>query len=221
MPTTPLGIWTPADSDDWDLTVDLAAMGTSIDTAIGTVSGNIKYQAGLTSARPAAGSVTEGFLYYATDTNTLWRRNETTWVLFGFGPFKSIQVQNTGTGTVTSVGSMGPLTDISLSTSVTTGVACRAKVSLSFQAFGNAVGTAFTAGVAATGATTITPVNASAGAVRFTSETASSTINSYSNSWFIDLNAGTTTLSVVGQAEGSGGTRSIRYIGLIVEPVSE
>lgn len=34
MPTTPRGIWTPADSDDWDLTVDWAANAVSIDTAI-------------------------------------------------------------------------------------------------------------------------------------------------------------------------------------------
>lgn len=34
MPTTPRGIWTPADSDDWDLTVDLASMALSIDSAI-------------------------------------------------------------------------------------------------------------------------------------------------------------------------------------------
>lgn len=34
MPTTPRGIWTPSDSDDWDLTVDWAANAASIDTAI-------------------------------------------------------------------------------------------------------------------------------------------------------------------------------------------
>lgn len=34
MPTTPGGIWTPDDNDDWDLTVDLAATAVSIDDAI-------------------------------------------------------------------------------------------------------------------------------------------------------------------------------------------
>ena len=34
MPTTPLGIWTPGDGDDWDLTVDWAANAISIDEAI-------------------------------------------------------------------------------------------------------------------------------------------------------------------------------------------
>lgn len=36
MPVSARGVWTPADSDDWDLTVDLAAMATSIDVALGT-----------------------------------------------------------------------------------------------------------------------------------------------------------------------------------------
>lgn len=31
MPTTTKGTWTPADNDDWDLTIDLAAMANSID----------------------------------------------------------------------------------------------------------------------------------------------------------------------------------------------
>lgn len=34
MPTTPGGIWTPDDNDDWDLTVDLAAMAVSIDDSV-------------------------------------------------------------------------------------------------------------------------------------------------------------------------------------------
>lgn len=34
MTTSALGVWTPGDSDDWDLTIDLAAMANSIDTVI-------------------------------------------------------------------------------------------------------------------------------------------------------------------------------------------
>lgn len=34
MPTTPRGVWTPSDSDDWDLTVDWAANALSVDQAI-------------------------------------------------------------------------------------------------------------------------------------------------------------------------------------------
>lgn len=34
MPTTTLGIWTPDDGDDWDLTVDLAAFALSVDAVI-------------------------------------------------------------------------------------------------------------------------------------------------------------------------------------------
>lgn len=34
MTTTPLGIWTPNDGDDWDLTIDLSAMANTVDAAI-------------------------------------------------------------------------------------------------------------------------------------------------------------------------------------------
>lgn len=34
MTTSALGVWTPGDSDDWDLTIDLAAMANSIDTVV-------------------------------------------------------------------------------------------------------------------------------------------------------------------------------------------
>lgn len=34
MTTSALGVWTPGDSDDWDLTIDLAATANSIDTVI-------------------------------------------------------------------------------------------------------------------------------------------------------------------------------------------
>ena len=41
MPTTPKGIWSPDDGDDWDLTIDLAAMAISTDAAIPGDSGRI------------------------------------------------------------------------------------------------------------------------------------------------------------------------------------
>lgn len=80
MPTTPLGIWTPDDSDDWDLTVDLAASALSTDAAISTATAAIPQNAlrGLYSAIPAFGQ--EGRTYYATDTNILWFDTGSAWV---------------------------------------------------------------------------------------------------------------------------------------------
>lgn len=75
MPTTPRGIWTPDDSDDWDLTVDLAASALSTDAAIGNSQNALR---GLTSAMPPAGQ--EGRTYYATDTNRSWFDNGTSWI---------------------------------------------------------------------------------------------------------------------------------------------
>lgn len=221
MPTTPRGIVTPNDSDEFDLVTDLAATGVSVDTAIGAVAGTVQYRAGLTSARPAVGAVTKGYMWFSTETNILWRHSGTAWELFGFGPFKSVQVRADGVGTVTQAGSLGPLSGISATTSVTTAVPCRAKISLTFQGYGNAVGVAFSAGVGLTGATTYTPISSAADSLFITTQAAGSPTISASGSWIVSLNAGTTNFSVLGQIAGAGGTRTIRAINLIVEPVSE
>lgn len=221
MPTTPRGVWTPNDGDDFDIITDLAAMGVSIDDAIGVVAGTVQYRAGTTANRPAVGAVTKGFLYFATDTNVLWRHSGSAWELFGFGPFKSSAVFTNSAGTVTSVGSMGALTGLSLATTITTAAPCRAKITLSAQGWGQVSGVSFSIGVAATGATTYTPTAGNYDTVMFSAESTAQVQRTQGNSWYINLNAGTTTLNVLGQVQGSTGVRSIRNIGLIVEPVSE
>lgn len=72
MPTTPLGVWTPDDADDWDLTVDLAAMAVSVDTVI---TDSITSAAGTNANRLSLVEplLKDGLQFYATDTNTLWR----------------------------------------------------------------------------------------------------------------------------------------------------
>lgn len=220
MPTTPRGIVTPNDGDEWDLVTDLAATAVTVDNAIGTVAGTVQYRAGLTSARPAVGAVTKGFMWFSTDTNILWRHNGAAWEIFGFGPFKSLQASSVTLGTVTSSGSLGALTGTSLSASLVTPVACRAKVSLSFQAWANAVGSGYTIGVAGSGATTITPAIGTPNTVAFSANAAIQPFT-LSSQWFINVNAGTTLLNVVGQAQGAGGTRNIQFMNMLVEPVSE
>lgn len=220
MPVTPLGVWTPNDSDDWDIVTDLAAMGVSIDGAITGVANATIYKAGLTSARPLASAVTEGYMWYATDTNVLWRHNGSAWELFGLGPFKSIQVSSNTTGTVAGTGTMQALTGIALSSAVTTGIPCRAKVTVSFQAYTTAAGSGYSIGVAGTGATTFTPVVGTANTIAYTASGVAQSMT-MSASWFVNLNAGTTTLNVVGQATGAGSTRSIANMNMLIEPVSE
>src|SRR5436190_5808242 len=48
------------------------------DVAQSVWSGSV-HQAGLLAARPAAAASNAGFLYYATDDNSLWRSDGTTW----------------------------------------------------------------------------------------------------------------------------------------------
>lgn len=217
--TSPDNIWTPDAGDDYALTTDLAAMADTIQDALNTAKA---YRAGTNATRLAlAGAdLFEGLTFYTTDTNALWRYNGTTWALFGFGPFKSVMVSTTSSGTVSSIGSMGPLTGIAVSQAITTGVACRAKVSLQFRYSANGVGTGASVSVAGTGSTVFTPLVNDAGTILATQQ-AVNWISTYSGSWFVNLNAGTTTLSVVGQLTGAGGTRNISTISLLIEPVSE
>lgn len=216
--TSPDDIWTPDAGDDYALTTDLAAMADTVQDALNT---HKNYRVGTNAERLAltGADLFEGLTFYTTDTNALWKYNGG-WGLYGFGPFKSTQAQAAGSGTVTQSGSLGALTSISLSQAITTGVACRAKVTLSFKFASTGVGSGAFVGVAGSGATTITPTSSDVGNVQATQQAASQT-NTYSASWFISLNAGTTTLAVVGQAAGAGGVRTISSIGLLVEPVSE
>lgn len=72
MPTTPRGIWTPADSDDWDLTVDLASMALSIDSAISAsvATGSISMFGG--SAAPAGFLICNGSAVSRTTYSALF-----------------------------------------------------------------------------------------------------------------------------------------------------
>ena len=78
MPTTPNGVWTPDDSDDWDLVTDLAAMAVSIDNAFGTppVSflGTEAERAAL-----AAPKLRNGVTFRTTDTNITYHRSAGAW----------------------------------------------------------------------------------------------------------------------------------------------
>lgn len=162
----------------------------------------------------------DGLAGIALDSGVEYRHDGSGWVPAGIGSFKSIQVTEPGGGTVTNGTSMGALTTVSLSTGVTTGIACRAKITLRFKFAANAVGCGAAVGVAGSGATTITPSATAVDHVQVLQQAINQT-NTYSGSWFVNLNAGTTTLAVVGQAIGVGGTRSIAALSLLVEPVSE
>jgi len=226
MPTTPRGIWSPNDGDDFDIITDLAAMGVSIDTAIGAVAGTIQFRTGTTANRPAVGAVTKGYLYYATDTNVLWQHNGTAWALFRTGTFQSVHVSAAAVGSINS-GVWAAPTGIAVSTSVTTAVSCRARITLSAQGNGQSPRTGWSAGVALTGATTLAPAANTPSSLRFTSSLANSAAEAavpaitVSNSWFVTLNPGTTNFTVQGIAEGPGGVRTIGHVSLIIEPVTE
>ena len=103
MPTTPKGIWTPDDSDDWDLTVDWAANALSTDAAIDAVPQNALR--GLTSAMPPAGQ--EGRTFYATDTNRDWRDDGTNWISNDGGMYLIRPTSVTG-GTLLANGHVTP-----------------------------------------------------------------------------------------------------------------
>ena len=78
MPTTPLGVWTPDDGDDWDLTIDLAAMAISIDAAL--IAGATRV-IGTDAERIAATAplLRNGLEFYATDTGIEWRYTSGAW----------------------------------------------------------------------------------------------------------------------------------------------
>lgn len=217
--TSPDNIWSPDSGDDYALTVDLAAMADTVQDALNTV----KTYTPLTDAERLALSGTdlfEGRIVYATDTNAMWMYNGSSWALFGFGPFSTQEVFNAGSGTVTSTGSFGAISGLSVTLSVTTGVACRAKVSIMGQGFMTGTGANFAIAASGAGATTITPTENGPGVIRFTSISAAAQAFSSSSSRIVSLNPGTTNFSVVGLAGGDPATRTFRYVTLRVEPVS-
>ena len=76
MPTTPKGIWSPDDGDDWDLTIDLAAMAISTDAAIpGTDNANQQFY-GPAADRASLTGVKPGDTYQESNAGKLtWRQN--------------------------------------------------------------------------------------------------------------------------------------------------
>lgn len=88
MPTTLDGRWSPDDSDDWDLTTDLAAMQVSNMTATNNAITTASRYRTMTNAQRLAlsgASLSEGLLVYTTDTrlNHLYTQgawqSETAW----------------------------------------------------------------------------------------------------------------------------------------------
>ena len=78
MPITPnFSLWSPDDSDDWDLTIDLAAMQVSVDSALNSVPKSASIFG--TDAQRLALPRKKGQLFYATDTNIRWRDDGVTW----------------------------------------------------------------------------------------------------------------------------------------------
>lgn len=74
MPVTTRGVWTPADSDDWDLTVDLAAMALSIDSALATNESNAAANSWFGSGTIAQ---RDALLPPVRKTNYVWRDSAT------------------------------------------------------------------------------------------------------------------------------------------------
>lgn len=149
-----------------------------------------------------------------------FRRQAGAWVPGTGAAFPAVQASANSGGTVTSNPSFGPLTSVAVSQQIVAAVACRAKVTLTFQYAANGAGTGAQLSVAASGATTITPSVTGVEMVQAQQEVPGMT-NTYSGSWLISLNAGTTTLAVVGRIIGAGGTRSVANLVLLVEPVGE
>lgn len=104
MPTTPRGVWTPDDSDDWDLTTDLAAMAVSIDTAITTVANLIPLQTRFVGteadrAALAAPNLRNGISFQTTDSNLVWLRQSGAWRIASGTVLASATSVTTATGT--------------------------------------------------------------------------------------------------------------------------
>lgn len=130
-------------------------------------------------------------------------------------PFASVQASTATAGTVTSIGTMGELTSTSLSQVVTPTRACRARITIRFVGSTSVVGSQYVIGAGVTGATTIVPAATDIGRAQVDGPQGIS----YESVQIVNLNAGANTVTVLGQAIGAGGTRAIRDIRLIIEPV--
>lgn len=79
---SPGGIVTPADSDGWDLTTDLATMATSIDSAVSAASAGANAFKGTASDRGLfTSTATPGMLWQDTNgIGMIWKRGISGWV---------------------------------------------------------------------------------------------------------------------------------------------
>lgn len=96
MPVTPLGIYSPAGTEGYDLTVDLAAMATSIDSAIGSAETGITsvreiktYKWANVSERNGQTGMAEGDTGWQNDTNiyyhytgAAWKAWDSNWITY-------------------------------------------------------------------------------------------------------------------------------------------
>lgn len=113
MPTTPRGIWSPSDSDDWDLTVDWAAQSVSIDDAITDAVGEAvaavprDYRIGTDTARLAltGGDLYEGLRFRTTDTDRDWLYSGSAWLASDPGLYTVYPTSVSG-GTIGADGSV-------------------------------------------------------------------------------------------------------------------
>lgn len=79
MPTTAKGIWTPDNTDDYDLVVDWAANANSVDAAISTYGNALKGTAAQRTAFTT--TATNGMLWQDTDgIRMIWRKDGAVWV---------------------------------------------------------------------------------------------------------------------------------------------
>lgn len=82
MPTTPGGRWSPGDTDDWDLTTDLAAMQVSNETASANEIQLASNYRVLTNAQRLAlpgAQLREGLTVWTSDTRVEWRYTGGVW----------------------------------------------------------------------------------------------------------------------------------------------
>lgn len=118
MPVTPLGVFYPAGTDGYDLTVDLAAMATSIDGAVGDVTAVREiqtYKWTNAAARAAEVGMTEGDVGDQADTDQRWRYSGSAWVNVTTGLVPIIPTSVAGAGA--TLGPSGKVT-FSAATSV-------------------------------------------------------------------------------------------------------
>lgn len=77
--TSPDNLWSPDGTDDYDFTIDAAAMQGSVQAALTSIRSRVRYFVGTNAARIAATAV-EGDIWYANDTNIEWFYNGSAWV---------------------------------------------------------------------------------------------------------------------------------------------